>query len=170
MESPRDVWAASGVVLSNLASTVLCLGVPGMSPAGSEIVGHASRTATACSLEAMRAARMPVLLTLDQLRSGGVRVLPRGSVIRVCESPTVVGVVAERWARITAVAGTCGVGGPVLVCRSGQRSMAVVELLIRLAGDGAECRYHGDIDWAGLRIARPPQCAREVGAVALHGR
>jgi uncharacterized protein (TIGR02679 family) len=24
----------------------------------------------------------------------------------------------------------------------------------RLAGEGAECRYHGDFDWAGLRIAR----------------
>jgi hypothetical protein len=70
--SPRDVWTAAGVVLSNLASTVRCLGVPGMSPAGWEIVGHASRTATASSLEAMRAARMPLLLTLDQVRSGGV--------------------------------------------------------------------------------------------------
>jgi uncharacterized protein (TIGR02679 family) len=152
--SPRDVWAAAGVVLSNLASTVLCLGVPGVSPADSEIVSHPSRTATASSLEAMRAARMPVLLTLDQVRSGGVQALPHGSVIHVCENPTVVEVVAERWARITAVTGTSGVGGPVLVCTSGQPSMAVVELLKRLAGEGAECRYHGDFDWAGLRIAR----------------
>ncbi|MBT2597841.1 DUF2399 domain-containing protein [Arthrobacter sp. ISL-72] len=42
----------------------------------------------------------------------------------------------------------------MLVCTSGQPSTAVVELLTRLAGEGAECRYHGDFDWAGLRIAR----------------
>jgi len=152
--SPRDVWAAAGVVLSNLASTVLCLGVPGVMPVGPQIVSHPSRTATASSLEAMRAARMPVLLTLDQVRSGGVRALPHSSVIYVCENPTIVEVVAERWAGVTAVAGTSGAGGPVLVCTSGQPSMAVVELLKRLAGEGAECRYHGDFDWAGLRIAR----------------
>ncbi|UKA60549.1 TIGR02679 family protein [Arthrobacter sp. FW306-2-2C-D06B] len=151
--SPRDVWAAAGVVLSNLASTVLCLGVPGVSP-DSEIVSHPSQTATASSLEGMRAARMPVLLTLDQVRSGGVQALPHGSVIHICENPTVVEVVADRWARITAVAGTSGAGGPVLVCTSGQPSTAVVELLRRLTGEGAECRYHGDFDWAGLRIAR----------------
>lgn len=40
------------------------------------------------------------------------------------------------------------------MCTSGQRSTAVVKLLRRLAGHGAECRYHGDFDWAGLRIAR----------------
>lgn len=151
--SPRDVWAAAGVVLSNLASTVLCLGVPGLSP-DSGIVSHPSQTGTASSLEAMRAARMPVLLTLDQVRSGGVQALPHGSVIHICENPTVVEVVADRWARITAVAGTSGAGGPVLVCTSGQPSTAVVELLRRLTGEGAECRYHGDFDWAGLRIAR----------------
>lgn len=152
--SPRDVWAAAGVVLSNLASTVLCLGVPGETAVGSEIAGHVPRTATATSLEAMRAARMPVLLTLDQVRSGGVRTLPPGSIIHICENPTIVEVVAERWARTSATDGTSTAGGPVLVCTSGQPSTAVVELLTRLAGEGAECRYHGDFDWAGLRIAR----------------
>ncbi|MDQ0664547.1 uncharacterized protein (TIGR02679 family) [Arthrobacter ulcerisalmonis] len=151
--SPRDVWAAAGVVLSNLASTVLCLGVPGVSPADSA-TDHPSRTATASSLEAMRAARMPVLLTLDQVRSGGVQALPHGSFIHICENPTVVEVVANSWARIKAEPGTSGAGGPVLVCTSGQPSTAVVELLRKLAGDGAECRYHGDFDWAGLRIAQ----------------
>lgn len=152
--SPRDIWAAAGVVLSNLASTVLCLGVPGVSPADSATVNHPSRTATASSLEAMRTARMPVLLTLDQVRSGGVQALPSGRVIHICENPTVVEVVANSWARIKAETGTSGAGGPVLVCTSGQPSTAVVELLRTLAGDGAETRYHGDFDWAGLRIAR----------------
>ena len=38
-------------------------------------------------------------------------------------------------------------------CTSGQPSTAVVELLEILTTDGAECRYHGDFDWPGLRVA-----------------
>lgn len=154
--STREVWAAAGVVLSNVASTVLCLGVPGAEPADAEGVGHAWRRATSTSLEAMRAARMPMLLTLDQVRSGGVPALPCGTVVHVCENPTIVEVVAERWARTKDVAvtsGTSGVVAPVLVCTSGQPSTAVVELLGILAGGGADLRYHGDFDWPGLRIA-----------------
>ncbi|WP_226920881.1 DUF2399 domain-containing protein [Georgenia subflava] len=183
--STRDSWAAAGVVLSNVASTALCLGVPGVS-AGAAVADHSPQTATAGSLEAMRAARMPMVLTLDQVRSGGVRAIPRGGVIHVCENPTVVEVVAQRWARTTGVLGprasgvsggsgapgtsgtsgasgtfgtasssvTTGAGGPVLVCTSGQPSTAVIDLLSALAGEGAEVRYHGDFDWAGLRIAQ----------------
>jgi uncharacterized protein (TIGR02679 family) len=147
--SVRDSWAAAGVVLSNVASTVLCLGVPGLREgAGSSRISGATATA----LEAMRAARAPMLLTLDQVRSGGVPALPATTVLHVCENPTVVEVVAERWARSTA--STSHGDGPVLVCTSGQPSTAVVALLERLTGLGAECRYHGDFDWAGLRIAR----------------
>ncbi|NJC23830.1 uncharacterized protein (TIGR02679 family) [Arthrobacter pigmenti] len=152
--SHRDAWAAAGVVLSNLASTVLCLGVPGVPAKAAKTVGPTPQMATATALEAMRAARMPVILTLDQVRSGGVRAVPRGSAIHICENPTVVEVVAERWAGVTPVDGTSGAGDPVLVCTYGQPSRAVIELLRRLASDGAECRYHGDFDWAGLRIAR----------------
>lgn len=152
--SPRDAWAAAGVVLSSLASTVLCLGVPGISPAGAEVVTHPARRATALSLEVMREARMPMLLTLDQVRSGGVRALPRGAAIHVCENPTVVEVVAERWARTPGGAQPVEVCPPVLVCTFGQPSTAVLDLLKKLAEDGAECRYHGDFDWSGLRIAR----------------
>jgi uncharacterized protein (TIGR02679 family) len=152
--SVRDAWAAGGVVLSNVASTVLCLGVPGVSLAGAEVASPSARSATAASLEAMRAARMPLLLTLDQVRSGGIRELQAGSTVHVCENPTIVEVVAAHWARSIAVADERGVGSPVLVCTSGQPSTAVLELLQVLTAEGAECRYHGDFDWAGLRIAQ----------------
>jgi uncharacterized protein (TIGR02679 family) len=74
----------------------------------------------------------------------------------------VVEVVAERWARTrqvsaipdTGTSGAVGVGHPVLVCTSGQHRTAVVELLKILVADGADCRYHGDFDWAGPRIAQ----------------
>ncbi|CAN5420844.1 hypothetical protein BH09ACT12_BH09ACT12_21210 [soil metagenome] len=142
--STRDAWAAAGVVLSTVASTVLCLGVPGASGA----VGSAAK-ATASALEAMRTAQMPLVLTLDQVRSGGAAALPSDRVIHVCENPTVVEVVAERWARSAATA-----ADPVLVCTWGQPSTAVVDLITILTAQGAGCRYHGDFDWPGLRIAQ----------------
>lgn len=181
--STRDAWAAAGVVLSNVASRVLCLGVPGADASGvgsldidvpgagvevtaaevpGEKLGRSLRSATAASLEAMRAARAPLLLTLDQVRSGGVRALPPDAVVHVCENPTVVEVVAARWAAagtsrpVPAPVGTDqrAAVGPVLVCTGGQPSTAVVDLLARLVARGAACRYHGDFDWGGLRIAR----------------
>lgn len=141
--SSRDAWAAAGVVLSNVASTVLCLGVPGATgPDGS------SAQATAAALEAMRTSRMPLILTLDQVRSGGVEALPPDQMVHICENPTIVEVAAGTWARSTAAA-----SAPVLICTWGQPSTAVVELLDVLTGRGAGCRYHGDFDWPGLRIA-----------------
>lgn len=157
--STRDTWGAAGVVMSNVSSTVLCLGVSGADPDAPGAVGvdlpgatrrHTVRSATATALEAMRAARAPVLLTLDHVRSGGVRPLPAGGSVHVCENPTVVEVVAARWRRPEAV----GDAAPVLVCTSGQPSTAAVELLQVLSSHGAPVRYHGDFDWAGLRIAR----------------
>lgn len=170
--STRDVWAAAGVVMSNVASAVLCLGVAGTEVIGSGRLAPTARSATAVALEAMRTARVPVLLTLDQVRSGGVRPLPAGSDVHVCENPTVVEVVAARWRQLEAAlheeaaaesrgaAAQAGAtqppdaAGPVLVCTSGQPSTAAVELLQTLAAEGAQVRYHGDFDWAGLRIAR----------------
>ena len=172
--SVRDTWAAAGVVMSNVSSTVLCLGVAGAggAPPGAtgtelpalDVTGHTAGSATAAALEAMRAARMPVLLTLDQVRSGGVRPMPPDGTVHVCENPTVVEVVAARWARsattdrttaaVQAAVQQPAAAGPVLVCTSGQPSTAVVELLQTLAAAGAQVRYHGDFDWAGLRIAR----------------
>jgi uncharacterized protein (TIGR02679 family) len=144
----REAWAAAGVVMSAVASTVLCLGVPGSGRDAGSAVGRATSTA----LEAMRAARAPGVLTLDQVRSGGVAALPPGAVVHVCENPSVIEVVTAQWAR----SGDAPRGGPapVLVCTWGQPSTAVIELLTVLASRGAAVRYHGDLDWAGLRIAQ----------------
>jgi uncharacterized protein (TIGR02679 family) len=146
--SRRDAWASAGVVMSNVSSTVLSLGVPGSRGGGRVSLG----AATASALEAMRAACAPVLLTLDQVRSGGVAALPHDGVVHVCENPTVVEVAARRWGARQLERAPAP--SPVLVCTSGQPSTAVVELLEILTADGAGCRYHGDFDWAGLRIAR----------------
>ncbi|MEU4364298.1 TIGR02679 family protein [Promicromonospora sp. NPDC023987] len=145
--SERAAWAYAGVVMSNVASTVLSLGVPGAAGTRGSGIGG---TATARILEEARGARMPVVLTLDQVRSGGVDPLGPGGVVHVCENPTVVEVVAARWA---AVEDSGTRPGLVLVCTSGQPSTAVVELVQVLTQDGALLKYHGDFDWAGLRIA-----------------
>lgn len=141
--SSRDAWAAAGVVLSSVASTVLCLGVPGTAGATS-----AAARATASTLDAMQTARMPLVLTLDQVRSGGVASLPADLMIHICENPTIIEVVADRWG-----APNAGAAAPVLVCTWGQPSTAVVDLLTILTALGAGCRYHGDFDWPGLQIA-----------------
>jgi uncharacterized protein (TIGR02679 family) len=149
--SSRLAWSAAGVMMSGLTSTVLCLGVPGAdcAQAGSSRSG----AATASVLETMRAVRAPLLLTLDQVRSGGVPVLPPGGVVYVSENPTVVDVIAQRWSEQINTANAVD-PAPIVVCTSGQPSTAVVDLLTRLKGPGVEVRYHGDFDWAGLRIAR----------------
>lgn len=172
----REAWAAAGVELSNLSSTVLCLGVPGApaaapGDAGTTASGHTGITAlggtgalaaaTSASVDALRAAAAPGYLTLDQVRSGGVAALPPGVTVFACENPSVVELVGARLAESgggirqaqPAGGGRGGVGVPTLVCTSGQPSTAVVELLRVLTARGAECRYHGDFDWAGLRIA-----------------
>lgn len=156
--SSRDTWAAAGVVRSSVASTVLCLGVPGLGVPDPEHAEESAdpsrRRATAAALEAMRAARMPLVLTLDQVRSGGVAALAADERVHVCENPTVVEVVAARWVAARGAGGADGSARPVLVCTSGQPSTAAVELLRILLRAGARCHYHGDFDWAGLRIAR----------------
>src|SRR5699024_3097560 len=52
--SARDAWASAGVVLSNVSSTVLVLGVRGQAPAAEHDIGT---RATAEALEAMHRAR-----------------------------------------------------------------------------------------------------------------
>lgn len=149
---PREIWASVGLLVSAVSSTVLCLGVPG-EPSG-EASGRAGARATSIALTAWRSAGLPVVLTLEQVRSGGVGVVPAGDVVHVCENPSVVEVVASEAAeRARLDAEPWSVRAPVLVCTYGQPGAAVLELLDRLTVAGALVRYHGDFDWAGLRIA-----------------
>ncbi len=139
--SPRMAWYEVGLLVSAVSSTVLCLGVRGATGA----TGPGRATATA--LDAWREHCVPSVLTLDQVRSGGVAPLALGDVVHVCENPSVVEMVGS------ALSGAEPRPAPVLVCTSGQAGTAVVDLLTRLTSDGAVVLYHGDFDWAGLRIA-----------------
>ncbi|SPT60115.1 TIGR02679 family protein [Actinomadura madurae] len=127
-ESRRDTWAAVGVHLDELSSTVLCLGLPGD-----------TATPTGRMLAAMRGE--PVSLTLRQLRRHTTPI--RSGLVRVCENPVV----------LTAAADALGSSCPPLVCCNGRPSAAVWRLLELLAEGSAEFAYHGDFDWGGVAIA-----------------
>lgn len=125
-EDRRLCWAAVGVELDPVSSSVLALGLRARGD------GLVARLLAACA-----DAGEPCRLTLRQLR-GGVEV--DGSVVFVCENPAVVVAAADR------LGSRCA----PLVCVEGQPGSAALAVLDAV---GPRARYHGDFDWPGLRIA-----------------
>ena len=70
----------------------------------------------------------------------------------VCENPNIVAIAADR----------LGAACAPLACTDGMPSAAQQTLLAQLAAAGAQLRYHGDFDWAGLVIGN--FVMREFGA------
>lgn len=135
----RDVLASVGVLCDDLSSHVLTLGLWG---------DDDSLTARALRLHA--SAGVPYRMSLRQLRADSTAFRPCGApvaaepyVVSVCENPSVLAAVATRR----------GAAAAPIVCTEGQPSTAVRVLLARLCDAGAMLRYHGDFDWAGIRIA-----------------
>jgi uncharacterized protein (TIGR02679 family) len=153
----RGAWEAVGIGRSALASTVLCLGVPGVIP-GPWRTGDASHAAVApatiAALEAARAVPLALVLTAEQVMCGAVAPVDGHGVVFVCENPSILELAAaalrEAPAGSPAETGGCRA---CLICVSGQPSVAATDLLARVSAAGAHVRYHGDFDWAGLRIA-----------------
>jgi uncharacterized protein (TIGR02679 family) len=129
----RALWATGGVVLDELSSHVLALGlVPG------------GNSPLARGLRPLAEAGEPARCTLRQLGSRDLAsALPEGLVLHVCENPVVVAAAADRLGR------RC----PPLVCLEGQPSQAACELLAAVSSREGRILYHGDFDWGGLRIA-----------------
>ncbi|TWF75658.1 uncharacterized protein (TIGR02679 family) [Pseudonocardia hierapolitana] len=120
----RDLWELSGVRVDLVSTTCLALGLRG-------------RTGpVAARLDLAADAGDPVHLTPWDLRRCVLRV---PDTVLVCENPRVLEAVAERGART-----------PV-VCTSGQPALVVLDVLAALRG--ADLRYHGDFDGAGVAIA-----------------
>ncbi len=67
---------------------------------------------------------------------------PTQRTVYVCENPTVV----------AAAANQLGAAGAPLVCIEGQPKTAARVLLGHLVAAGIRLAYHGDFDWAGIRI------------------
>lgn len=128
----RTVWASVGVLCQELTNPVLTLNLP----------GDAS-TVTGRVLAAWREAGQPVHLTVRQLLRHPPELRLHARTVFACENPAVVAEAANR----------LGVQAGPLVCASGHPAGAATLLLRRLAEAGAELRYHGDFDWAGLAIA-----------------
>lgn len=127
----RQLWEWAGVLPDELSCDVLTLG---LAPRGGGAVGEALRL--------LAGAGEPARFTLRQLLAPGLA-FPSELTVRVCENPVVVAAAADRW----------GAAARPLVCIGGQPNQAARRLLGELAGRGGRLLYHGDFDWAGLRIA-----------------
>ena len=123
-ETVRELWAAAGVLVNELARPVLFLNLPG-SLAGSAPNGE------------------PAYLSLRAL----MRAAPAWAVaardVFVCENPNLVAIAAD------ALGAHCA----PLVCTDGMPAAAQRALLSQLSMAGARLRYHGDFDWPGIAIA-----------------
>ncbi len=125
-ERTRDVWARAGVLVNELARPALFLNLPVQSGA---------------PLPA--ALGEPGYLSLRRLLRSPPAWAVADVMVYVCENPNLVAIAADR------VGERCA----PLVCTDGMPAAAQRTLLALLAQAGASLRYHGDFDWAGLRIA-----------------
>ena len=123
-ETVRELWAAAGVLVNELARPALVLNLP--RHAG---VDCANGEPGYLSLRAL-------------LRSAPVWDVAQRDVY-VCENPNLVAIAADTLGRYCAP----------LVCTDGMPAAAQRTILLQLAAAGARLRYHGDFDWPGIAIA-----------------
>jgi uncharacterized protein (TIGR02679 family) len=140
-ERVRDIWARAGVLVNELARPALILNLPARSiPAFAEITGE------------------PTYVSLRFL----LRISPSwevsGKNVFICENPNLLAIAADK----------LGTRCAPLLCTDGMPAAAQRTLLTQLAQAGARLRYHGDFDWAGLRIGN--HVIRQYGALAWRFR
>lgn len=121
-DSARDVWAAAGVLVNELARPALFLNLP--AAVGFQAPGE------------------PGYVSMRALLRSPPRWDVAGRRIYVCENPNLIAIAAD------ALGARCA----PLVCTDGMPGAAQRTLLLQLARAGAHLRYHGDFDWAGLAI------------------
>ena len=130
-ERAREVWAGHGLLVSELAVPALFLNLP------------AHRNSPGAELaERARALGEPLHLSLRTLLRSPPEWMVRGRILHVCENASIVAMAADR----------LGVRCAPLVCTDGMPSASQRVLLTQLAEKGADLRYHGDFDWAGVSI------------------
>ncbi len=123
----RRLWADQGVIPDETSSTVLTLGLrPVASGPLTEAAGN------------WASAGVPLPVPLAAVQSEPWRVAP-GTVVWVCENPSV----------LAAATGTAA----TVVCVEGRPSVAANVLLSSLVQGGARLRYHGDFGAGGISIA-----------------
>jgi uncharacterized protein (TIGR02679 family) len=127
----RELWETVGVILDDLASQVLVLGV-GVS--GDDVVAGWLNDAADFGI--------PFRLTLHQQTVSADPITPVAEDIFVCENPAVLRAAAAELADASAA----------LVCTEGVPSAACHRLLAAAVTAGARLHWRADFDWAGLRI------------------
>jgi uncharacterized protein (TIGR02679 family) len=124
----RELWDLAGVVVDDLASQVLVLGLRCREE--HVVAGWLAQAAEE---------GIPFRLTLHQLVQGPLTC--RGPDVHVCENPAVLRTAAWELGRRCAP----------LVCTEGVPSAACLRLLDAAARAGVRVRWHADLDWTGLR-------------------
>lgn len=128
-EDRRDLWDAFDVIVDDLASRVLVLGLRGKGTGLGEWLSGAA------------ALGVPFYVTLQQLVAMPVEF---GALeVHVCENPGV----------LRAAAGSLGASCRPLACTEGRPSTAFHRLAAAITASGGRLRYHGDFDWPGISIA-----------------
>jgi uncharacterized protein (TIGR02679 family) len=124
-ESVREIWAAEGVLVNELAKPALFLNLPVRALCQPGRRGD------------------PAFLSLQSLLKKTQPWAVREQDVFVCENPNIVAIAADRLGPMCAP----------LVCTDGMPAAAQRTLLDQLAKAGARLHYHGDFDWAGITIA-----------------
>lgn len=126
-ERARDVWAAHGILVNELARPALFLNLPSIAAGDRQ---HSPGEPAFASLRLLL--RSPPAWDVS------------GRTIYVCENPNLVAIAADR----------LGARCAPLVCTDGMPAAAQRTLLAQLAAAGACLRVHADFDWPGVHIAR----------------
>lgn len=134
-EKARDIWANAGILVNELARPALFLNLPVQE---TTISGYSYGEPGYLSLRALL--RTPLSWNVA------------GRDVFVCENPNLLAIAADR----------LGPRCTPMVCTDGMPSAAQHRLLSQLVQAGARLHYHGDFDWAGLRIGN--HVIREFGA------
>jgi uncharacterized protein (TIGR02679 family) len=134
-ERIRDVWAKAGVLVNELARPVLFLNF--------NMLGHPTL---------LNAAGEPTYASLRFLLRSGPRWDVNGLDVYVCENANLLAIAADQ----------CGSKCAPMVCTDGMPAAAQRVLLQQLSAAGGRLLYHGDFDWAGIRIGN--YVMREYGA------
>ncbi len=134
-ERVRDVWARAGILVNELARPALFLNL--------NIKGRSTFPIVTGE---------PTYASLRFLLRSSPSWDVTGQDIYVCENANLLSIAADRG----------GSNCAPMVCTDGMPAAAQRAILQQLAAAGARLRYHGDFDWAGVRIGN--YVMRECGA------
>ncbi|MBX9825040.1 MAG: TIGR02679 family protein [Xanthobacteraceae bacterium] len=121
-DDERDVWAAAGVLVNELARPALFMNIP-----------HADEN---------NEPGEPQYFSLRRLARRPPKWQVAGTAVLVCENPNLVAILADR------LETSC----PPVACVDGNMGAAQQLLLRQLKAAGATLLYHGDYDWPGIAI------------------